>query len=136
MTAPQIIQQIEAAGGILAVNGDRIRYELPEQAAPWVDTLRQHRDEVLRVLQVRRDTATRQVSRWLGARCLRSQRAWAAEKFLYRDYLAWCGCYRQAPCPRRLFGDVLSESFQRDEEGWQGVCLAEDFISLTTGRMQ
>lgn len=51
MTAPQIIEQIEAAGGILTLNGDRIRYELPEEAASLVDVLREHREEVLRFLR-------------------------------------------------------------------------------------
>jgi hypothetical protein len=34
MTAPELIQKIEAVGGILTLKGARIRYELPEDAAP------------------------------------------------------------------------------------------------------
>jgi hypothetical protein len=53
MTAPELIQTIEAGGGVLILKGDRIRYELPEDAAPMVEVLRQHRAEVFRVLQER-----------------------------------------------------------------------------------
>ncbi len=53
MTAPELIQKIEAVGGVLTLNGARIRYELPEDAAPMIAMLRQYRDEVLRLLRER-----------------------------------------------------------------------------------
>ena len=53
MNAPELIQTIEAAGGVLTLKGDRIRYELPEDAAAMVERLRQYRDEVLDVLRER-----------------------------------------------------------------------------------
>src|SRR5271165_6292868 len=53
MTAPELIQTIEAVGGVLTLKGDRIRYELPEDAAPMIEMLRQYRDEVLGVLRER-----------------------------------------------------------------------------------
>lgn len=53
MTAPELIQTIEAAGGVLTLRGDRIRYELPEDAAPMIEALRQHRDDVFGVLRER-----------------------------------------------------------------------------------
>jgi hypothetical protein len=54
MTAPELIQTIEAVGGILTLRGDRIHYELPEDAAPMLDVLRQYRDEVVRLLRRRK----------------------------------------------------------------------------------
>lgn len=75
-----------------------------------------------------------QVSRWVGARCVRSPRAWGAEKFLYLEFAEWCRQHKQASCSRELFCAVLNESFQRDEAGWQGLCLAVDFAVLTKGR--
>ena len=51
MTAPELIQTIEAAGGVLTLRGDRIRYELPEDSAPLIEVLRRYRDEVLGVLR-------------------------------------------------------------------------------------
>ena len=53
MTAPELIETIESVGGILTLNGDRIHYELPEDAAPMLDVLRQCRDEVVRLLRGR-----------------------------------------------------------------------------------
>ena len=53
MTAPEIIQEIEAAGGVLTLNGDRIRYDVPKGARALVDVLREHRGEVLLVLRQR-----------------------------------------------------------------------------------
>jgi hypothetical protein len=53
MTAPELIQTIEAVGGVLTLRGDRIRYELPADAAPMIEMLRQYRDEVLGVLRER-----------------------------------------------------------------------------------
>jgi hypothetical protein len=53
VTAPQIIQEVEAAGGVLKLDGDRIRYDLPRKASALVEILRQHRNEVLQVLRER-----------------------------------------------------------------------------------
>jgi hypothetical protein len=131
LTAPQIIQEIEAAGGVLTVSGERLRYELPEEAAFLVDVLRQHRDEVLLALREREKAATIQVSRWLGARSTRAQRAWGAEKFLYCDYTAWCHQHNQSAYCRELFCAILNESFPRELNGWQGICLAVDFARAT-----
>jgi hypothetical protein len=58
VTAPQIIQQIEAAGGVLTLNGDHIRYDVPKEARALVDILREHREEVVRLLQQREQPAT------------------------------------------------------------------------------
>jgi hypothetical protein len=127
VTAADIIRKVETAGGVLMLNGDRIRYELPEDAASLVDILRQHRDEVLRVLRGRHEEVKRQLSRWLTARCTSSERAWGAEKFLYRDYLRWCQRNGHAPGSRELFGAILDQCFPREAAGWQGFCLAEDF---------
>jgi hypothetical protein len=52
-----LIQTIEAAGGVLTLTGDRIRYKLPEEAAPLVEILRKHREEVIRVLREREQPA-------------------------------------------------------------------------------
>src|SRR5580704_7815052 len=53
MTAPELIQIIEAVGGVLTLKDDRIRYELPDHAASMIEVLRQNRDEVFRLLRER-----------------------------------------------------------------------------------
>ena len=51
--AEQVIERIEATGGVLAVYGERIRCRLPEDATHLLEELRERRDEVLAVLQQR-----------------------------------------------------------------------------------
>jgi hypothetical protein len=70
-----------------------------------------------------------QVSSWLDARCTCSRRAWAAEKFLYSDYAAWCCQCHQPPIPRKLLCVVLNKLFDRDGDGWHGLCLAVDLMA-------
>jgi hypothetical protein len=72
-------------------------------------------------------TARSQVSRWLDARCAKSQHAWGSEKSLNNDYRTWCQNYNRLPYSLELFRTILNEWFQRDAEGWQGLCLAVDF---------
>ena len=55
MTAPELLTTIESIGGVLSLNGDRIHYELPADAAPMLEVLRQCRDEVIRLLRGRED---------------------------------------------------------------------------------
>ena len=54
MTAQGVVEMVEAAGGVLALNGNRIRYRLPEDATSLIDVLREHRDEVIHFLQDRK----------------------------------------------------------------------------------
>ena|SRR5258708_7130693 len=51
--AESVIERIEVAGGVLALNGERIRYQLPEDVAGLLEELRAHRDEVLLFLRMR-----------------------------------------------------------------------------------
>lgn len=46
-SAEQVIERIEVAGGVLTVSGDRIRCQLPEDAAHLLDELRAHKGEVI-----------------------------------------------------------------------------------------
>jgi hypothetical protein len=53
MTATELIERLEAAGGVLRLQGERVLYELPVGAASMVEVLRRRRTEVIRVLQER-----------------------------------------------------------------------------------
>jgi hypothetical protein len=129
VTGVQIIQKVESAGGVLTLKGDKITYDVPRTACALMDAVRVHRAEVLQALRQRQETAKQEVYRWIVARCTQSRRAWCAEKFLHRDYLGWCQRNGQAPCSRELFGTILDQSFHREADGWQGLCLAEDFAA-------
>jgi hypothetical protein len=50
VTAPQIIQEIDSAGGLLPINGNRVRYDLLKETRTRVDSLRARLEEVLRFL--------------------------------------------------------------------------------------
>ncbi len=63
MTAKQVIEQIEAAGGTLTIHGERIRCRAPREAAHLVEELRAHRDEVRRLMEERHRPAGRGTSR-------------------------------------------------------------------------
>jgi hypothetical protein len=53
VNAGEIVRRVEEVGGWLMLQGDRIKFELPEDAACLVKDLREHREEVLRVLRER-----------------------------------------------------------------------------------
>jgi hypothetical protein len=53
MTCAELIEQVEVAGGVLALNGERIRIRLPEDAAHLLDELRTRKNEVLLLLRRR-----------------------------------------------------------------------------------
>jgi len=133
VTASDIVQQIEAAGGVLALNGNRIQYDVPKAAGALLDAVRVHRGEVLEVLRQRQETAREHVSRWMGMRCTQSPQAWGAKKFLYRDFAAWCREHNEAPDSRGLFSVILDESLEGDGGGWRGLCLAMDFTVPSAG---
>jgi hypothetical protein len=69
------------------------------------------------------------VLRWLRARCTQSWQAWGSEKSLWRDYCVWCEQHKQPACRRELFCETMNESFDREDDGWQGVVLAIDFLA-------
>ncbi len=55
MTADELIEEVEAAGGRLALNGDKISYVFPEDeaAADLVDQLREMKPDVIEILRLR-----------------------------------------------------------------------------------
>ena len=55
MTAAELLEQVEKAGGVLIVNGDRLRYRFPEEVEPLRPQLKTHRDEVYRLVSERQN---------------------------------------------------------------------------------
>jgi len=50
VTGVQIIQKIESIGGVLALKGDKIAYDVPRTARVLLDAARVQRGEVLHVI--------------------------------------------------------------------------------------
>jgi hypothetical protein len=53
VSASEIIEAVLAAGGELAINGDRIHYHIPQHVAPLLDELRRHKATVQNRLRQR-----------------------------------------------------------------------------------
>ena len=51
--AENVVERVEGAGGILLLNGKRIRVRLPEDAAHLLEELRAHKSEVISLLRSR-----------------------------------------------------------------------------------
>ena len=69
MTGVEVVDAIFSAGGTLTLTGGRIRYQIPESAAPLVTELRCHKTEVLQLLKERdRKNAFAHLGPFLGKR--------------------------------------------------------------------
>ena len=53
--AESVVERIEGVGGVLALNGERIRVRLPEDSAHLLEELRAHKNEVLSLLRRREE---------------------------------------------------------------------------------
>lgn len=53
MTAIEVLQAVEKAGGSVVLNGEHIKYSIPKPAAWLVAELRQQRDKIVPLLQQR-----------------------------------------------------------------------------------
>ena len=73
-----------------------------------------------------KDSATSQIFRWVGAQCVRRRDTWSSEKSLWRDYVGWCRRHELPAISRELFGEILTQWFRREMDGWWGMALAVD----------
>jgi hypothetical protein len=53
--AETIVQRIEVAGGVLALNGDHVRFRLPQDSAELLADLREHKHEIVLLLKKREE---------------------------------------------------------------------------------
>jgi hypothetical protein len=54
-SAEKVLESIEAAGGVLALNGESIHCRIPKDAAGMLNDLRAHKKEVLVALRRREE---------------------------------------------------------------------------------
>lgn len=57
-SAEEVVESIEAAGGVLALHGESIHCRIPEGAAGMLNDLRAHKEEVLVALRRREELPT------------------------------------------------------------------------------
>jgi hypothetical protein len=129
MTACQIVEEIEAAGGVLRLEGDRVRCNIPTSARALVEVARAHREGIREVLRQRLEGARPVVLGWVATRCAKAPGAWSAERFLYRDYRKWCFAEGHAAVGVETFTAILNDGFARAGDGWCGLCLGVDFFA-------
>ena len=129
MTSCQIVEEIEASGGVLLLEGDQIRCNIPSDTRALVEVARAHREGIREVLRQRLEAARPIVLGWTAIRCAKAQGSWSAERFLYRDYREWCFVEGYTAVGIETFRTILSNGFARAGDGWYGLCLGADFPS-------
>jgi hypothetical protein len=121
--ALDLIRTVEANGGRLRVDGEYLVIAPKDAAEPLIDQLRQHKSEIIDLLQKRPD-ATESAQDdgwgiWLLERCVFVDRWWGGTGALHLDFASWCIAHsRPIPASRRAFVAVLqSEGFQVTSDG-------------------
>ena len=123
MNPVDLVLRVEACGGVLMLNGDRLRYGLPQEATALVEPLKQHRDEVVRILRQRE----KGVLRWLREFCAVANRGSANAQSLYRQYAAWSA---HAVTYEAFLGVLAKRNWTTDECGMvAGLVLGADFAA-------
>jgi hypothetical protein len=56
LKARDLIEAIEAVGGRLALNGEKIRYAIPEEAEELIEHLREQKPAIVEILRQRTDS--------------------------------------------------------------------------------
>jgi hypothetical protein len=133
MTSCQIVEEIEASGGVLVLEGDQIRCNIPSDARALVEVARAHREGIREVLRQRLEAARPMVLGWTATRCAKAPGAWSTERFLYRDYREWCFAEGYTAVGIETFRAILNDGFSRAGEGWYGLCLGLDFFGNKGG---
>jgi hypothetical protein len=134
---PELIQAVESAGGRFMVDGDRLGIVPSSSAAPMLAELRQHKPEIIALLQSRTEQETESepdsdaLGLWMLARCVYRDRCWGGVGALHLDLARWCAdCGRPMPASRRAFVMMLqAEGFEVTADGdfVYGLILASDW---------
>ena len=136
--AQELILTVEANGGQLRIDGGDIVIAPGEAAAPVIDELRQHKSEIIGLLQDRHDMPLEDPlddgwGLWLLERCVYRDHCWGGAGALYLDLALWCVDYgRRVPASRRAFVAALqTEGFQVTSDGLvYGLILKADLEAV------
>lgn len=133
MTTAEIVTTIEASGGSLWRDGDRLRYRLPESALPLVEELRAKKPDILALLQEREmpdhDPAAwaEDFHRWAMTRCRFKDRCFGETGALLSDFGEWATQHDSVPMRRETFEALLRDQGFFFADGLvYGLILAED----------
>jgi hypothetical protein len=121
--ALELIRTVEANGGQLRVDGQYLVIAPRDAGEPLIDELRQHKSEIIDLLQKRPDAAESLRDDgwgiWLLERCVFRDSWWGGTGALHLDFASWCIARMQpVPASRRAFVAALqSEGFQVTSDG-------------------
>jgi hypothetical protein len=132
--ALDLIRAVEANGGHIRIDGEYLVIAPGNAAEPVMEELRQHKAEIIGLLQNRLDSpveGTQDVGSglWLLERCVYRDRWWGGTAALHLDRARWCADHgRRVPVSRRAFVTGLqAEGFQVTPDGLvYGLILRDD----------
>lgn len=123
MTALELIDTVRSAGGMLTLNGEKIRATIPEDAAHLVDLIRAQRGAVIQVLHQRREA----LARWIATSCVCRKGVCTNPKFAYRQYQDWAS---GAVSYGEFIHTFEARGYRLESDGMiEGLCLAVDFLA-------
>jgi hypothetical protein len=131
----ELVQAVEANGGRFTVEGEWLVVYPTEAGAPLLEELRQHKPEIIALLQSRTEQETGPapdsdvLGLWMLARCVYRDRCFGGVGALYVDLARWCADHgRPVPASRRAFVTALQAAgFAVTTDGLvYGLMLTED----------
>ena len=124
MNPVELVQVVEASGGVLSVRDGRLHVEVPDQSAHLLPDLREQRREIAQVLQQRLADA---VCRWIAAECVATKFCSSNPKFLHREFAACSGI----DCGQDAFlAELARYGFVLENGMVAGLGLASDLLAL------
>ncbi len=118
--ALELIETVKAAGGSLRVESGYLVIRPESAALPVLDNLRQHKQEIIRLLEGCPAASSPGSEEWLGpvrelfvrwldASCALRQRAFGGVSALQIAFCEWLAAHGEAPCCRETFVQLLEE---------------------------
>lgn len=118
--ALELIEAVKAAGGWMRVEGGHLVIRPDSAALPVLANLRQHKQEIIRLLESCPAVSSPDSEEWLGpvrelfvrwldAACALHQRAFGGVAALQISFCEWLAAQGEAPCDRETFVGLLQE---------------------------
>ena len=118
--ALQLIEAVKAAGGWMRIEDGYLVIRPDSAALPILANLRQHKQEIIRLLESCPGVSSSDSEEWLGpvreffvrwldAACVLHPRAFGGVAALQIDFCEWLAAEGEAPCCRATFVWLLEE---------------------------
>lgn len=114
--ALELIRTVEANGGRLRIEGGSLVIAPDSAGLPIVAELRQHKQEIMRLIEHRREIPVQDPEawradfvQWLDSECALYPRAFGGLASLHLAFCDWENARREVPCTRKTFAAMLFE---------------------------